>query len=192
MSERKQQILDLAAELVATVGFDSFSYQDLAERLGITKASLHHHFPKKEDLGLSLLDHMIRIKEQKRDELLQMADTPLQRLDAYFAFYREICISKECSQICPASSLQAEINVIPEAMRDKLKVFDEIETRLVTELLRQGRESGEMHFPGDPAHHALMLISAIKGALQFSRSHGVTAVDNTIKQLKYTLGLDPE
>jgi len=192
MSERKQQILEHTAELVATVGFDSFSYHDLSERLGITKASLHHHYPKKEDLGLSLLDQMIAMKEQKRDELLQMADTPLKRLEAYFAFYREICSSGHCSQICPISSLQAEINVIPQSMRDKLKVLDEIETRLVTELLTQGRASGEMTFAGEPSHHALMLISAIKGVLQFSRSHGIEVVDNTIKQLKFTLGLNPD
>ncbi len=192
MSERKQQILEHAAELVATVGFDSFSYHDLSERLGITKASLHHHFPKKEDLGLSLLDQMIDFKEQKRDEFLQMADTPLKQLEAYFAFYREICSDGQCLQICPISSLQAEINVIPQSMRDKLKILDEIETRLVTELLTRGRDSGEMTFSGESSHHAVMLISAIIGALQFSRSHGIEVVDNTIKQLKFTLGLNPE
>ncbi|MDH5407272.1 MAG: TetR/AcrR family transcriptional regulator [Gammaproteobacteria bacterium] len=192
MSERKQQILEHAAELVATVGFDSFSYNDLSERLGITKASLHHHFPKKEDLGLSLLDQMIAFKEQIRDELLQVADTPLHRLLAYLAFYREICADANCSQICPISSLQAEINVIPESMRDKLKILDEIESRMVTDLLTEGRSSGEMSFAGEPAHHAMMLISAIKGALQFSRSHGIEVVDNTITQLKFTLGLKPD
>ncbi|MDH5445314.1 MAG: TetR/AcrR family transcriptional regulator [Gammaproteobacteria bacterium] len=192
MSDRKQQIIEHAAELVATVGFDSFSYNDLSERLGITKASLHHHFPKKEDLGLGLLDQMIAFKEQKRDELLQAGETPLQRIEVYFSFYREMCVDAECSQICPVSSLQAEINVIPASMREKLMILDEIESRLVTEILSQGRELGELKFLGEPEHHAMMMISAIKGAVQFSRSHGVEAVDNTIKQLKYSLGLNPQ
>lgn len=192
MRERKQQILEHAAELVATVGFDSFSYHDLSERLGITKASLHHHFPKKEDLGLALLDLMITMKEKERDKLMQLTDSAPERLEIYFNFYREFCSSADCSQICPMSSLQAEINVIPQSMRDKLKILDEIETQLVTDLLNQGRASAEMHFAGEAEHQALMLISAIKGALQFSRSHGLEVVDNTIKQLKYALGLNPD
>ena len=43
---RKDQILEVATELVQTRGYSAFSYQDLSDRLGITKASLHHHFPR--------------------------------------------------------------------------------------------------------------------------------------------------
>ena len=42
--DRKEQIVDMASELLQTRSFNSFSYQDLSERLGITKASIHHHF----------------------------------------------------------------------------------------------------------------------------------------------------
>ncbi|MCG8611460.1 MAG: TetR/AcrR family transcriptional regulator, partial [Pseudomonadales bacterium] len=51
MKNRKQQIVELGLSLLQTRGFESFSYQDLARELGITKASIHHHFPKKADLG---------------------------------------------------------------------------------------------------------------------------------------------
>ena len=45
--DRKTQIIELATELVQSKGFDSFSYNDLSEDLGIRKASIHHHFAKK-------------------------------------------------------------------------------------------------------------------------------------------------
>ena len=54
--DRKEQIIDTATELLQTRSFSSFSYQDLSERLGITKASIHHHFRSKKDLGKAVAD----------------------------------------------------------------------------------------------------------------------------------------
>ena len=39
-----QQILDIAQRLVQTRGFNAFSYADIANAMGISKASLHYHF----------------------------------------------------------------------------------------------------------------------------------------------------
>ena len=46
-----ERILDIAERLVQTRGFTNFSYADIAAELGITKASLHYHFPGKAELG---------------------------------------------------------------------------------------------------------------------------------------------
>ena len=56
MTERKTEILDVAEELLLSRGYCAFSYQDIADRLGIRKASLHHHFATKEDLGVALCE----------------------------------------------------------------------------------------------------------------------------------------
>ncbi|MDP2026901.1 TetR/AcrR family transcriptional regulator [Sulfuriferula sp.] len=42
--------------MVQRRGFNDFSYADIANEVGIRKASLHHHFPTKTDLGLALID----------------------------------------------------------------------------------------------------------------------------------------
>ena len=49
-----QRILDIAARLVQTRGFNGFSYADVAAELEVTKASLHYHFPTKAELGRKL------------------------------------------------------------------------------------------------------------------------------------------
>ena len=48
--------MEVATELVQTRGYSAFSYQDLSNRLGITKASIHHHFPSKAGLGLAVAE----------------------------------------------------------------------------------------------------------------------------------------
>src|SRR5215211_135610 len=53
-TDTADRILDLAERLVQTRGFNGFSYADIASELGLTKASLHYHFPTKAELGRCL------------------------------------------------------------------------------------------------------------------------------------------
>src|SRR5208282_4598313 len=48
-------ILNVAERLAQTRGYNGFSYADIAEELGVTKASLHYHFPSKAELGRALI-----------------------------------------------------------------------------------------------------------------------------------------
>lgn len=54
--DTKSALLDYAEDLVRQVGVNSMSYNDLSEAVGIRKASIHYHFPKKDDLIKALLD----------------------------------------------------------------------------------------------------------------------------------------
>jgi TetR/AcrR family transcriptional repressor of nem operon len=47
----KTTLLDVAEELLLTRGYNGFSYNDIAEKVGIRKASIHYHFPSKSGLG---------------------------------------------------------------------------------------------------------------------------------------------
>ena len=50
------KILDVAERLVQARGFNGFSYADVADELGISKAALHYHFPGKAELGEALME----------------------------------------------------------------------------------------------------------------------------------------
>src|SRR5215475_4719408 len=58
-SETAEQILDLAETLIQTRGYSAFSYQDIADSLGIRKASIHYHFASKTDLGIAVVDRYL-------------------------------------------------------------------------------------------------------------------------------------
>ena len=49
-SPKAQEIIQRANELLASGGYNGFSYADIAELVDVRKASIHHHFPAKEDL----------------------------------------------------------------------------------------------------------------------------------------------
>ena len=52
-------ILDVAERLAQTRGYNGFSYADIAAELGVTKASLHYHFPSKAEFPRAHLDRAL-------------------------------------------------------------------------------------------------------------------------------------
>lgn len=59
--ERRSQILDEAARLIAQKGYYGFVVRECAERCGITEPGLLHHFGSKEKLLIAVLERRDRI-----------------------------------------------------------------------------------------------------------------------------------
>ncbi|UTA46701.1 TetR/AcrR family transcriptional regulator [Simiduia sp. 21SJ11W-1] len=182
---RKDEILAYAIQLVQTQGFENFSYQDLSRELGITKASIHHHFPRKEDLGVALCQLIKAWHERRFAEARHATQDPWARLDIYLQWSLEYARGE--NKICPLSSLQSDINLLPESMCKAIAELDEHEIAFIAELLELGRQQAVMAFTGDARHQAMLLVLACKGALQYSRIHGLALFDQVMNQYKHTL-----
>src|SRR5512144_3174565 len=87
-SATAEQILDIAETLIQTRSYSAFSYQDIADALGIRKASIHYHFATKADLGVAVVDRYV---ERFGSALAAMAKdqskSSLAMLDFYCAPY---------------------------------------------------------------------------------------------------------
>jgi len=57
---RKEEILDVATRLFAERGYEGTSMNDVAELVGMRKASLFYHFATKEALYEAVLDRLVR------------------------------------------------------------------------------------------------------------------------------------
>lgn len=64
---REEAILAAAAELVAKVGYDAMSTDDVAARVGISKRTLYDHFPSKEQL-------VVRVVTSGMEKVMQALD----------------------------------------------------------------------------------------------------------------------
>src|SRR5579859_5075054 len=85
-----QRALDVAEALAQTRGFNGFSYAHVAADLGITKASLHYHFPGKAELGEALI---ARYAERFAGALARIdGERPVarERLEAYIEIYADV------------------------------------------------------------------------------------------------------
>jgi len=81
MSLKKETILIAAAQLFSQKGYAAISMRILANEIGITPATLYHHFPDKEALYWAVLQYVFADKAAAVTLLLEGGDTPIVRLE---------------------------------------------------------------------------------------------------------------
>jgi TetR/AcrR family transcriptional regulator, transcriptional repressor for nem operon len=168
-NETATRILDSAERLVQVRGFNGFSYADVAAELGVTKASLHYHFPGKTELGQALVE---RYAERFAAALMAIesgvAEAPA-RLDAYAGLYADVLRGR---RMCLCGMLAAEYSTLPDPIRERvIAFFDDNETWL-ERILKDGRADGRLHFDDPPRQAARLIVSALEGAMLVARSYG--------------------
>ena len=185
--DRKEQILEIATELVQSRGYSAFSYQDLSDRLGITKASIHHHFSSKEELGRAVAERYRSDVCEVLARAKKKSDEPWVQLDGYLKMVLGILQSQD--RICAAGSVQSEINVVPEMMSKPMcaLVCDVIDW--ISDVIEEGRDLGVMDYPGTSKDQAALIFSAAQGAMQLGRAENRARARRVILQIKE--GLKP-
>lgn len=170
--DTKRLILDAAQEMLQSRSFNAFSYQDIAEALGIRKASIHHHYASKEELGTALVERFIRRFRRWSERLNEECpnDSYL-RLLAYLKMLASIMHS-DGHKICPQGIMSAEFNVLPPAMRIGLETLLGEQRQWLTELVDAGRREGVFVAIGSPAEQAILIQASMQGALQIARATG--------------------
>jgi TetR/AcrR family transcriptional repressor of nem operon len=164
-----ERILDIAERLVQIRGFNNFSYADIASELGITKASLHYHFPGKAELGQALVT---RYTERFLEALQKIDhDRPdaAAKLEAYAGLYAEVLRGK---RMCMCGILAAEYQTLPRPMRTEVIGFFDANQRWLTDVLTEGKAAGTLKFTGAPEDVAQGVLSTLEGAMLVARPYG--------------------
>jgi TetR/AcrR family transcriptional repressor of nem operon len=165
-----ERILDAAQRWVQARGFNGFSYADLAEELGIRKASLHYHFATKEDLGRAL---MARYRERFREALADIeagsADARV-RLRRYARLY--LSVLQDEDRMCLCGMLAADFTTLARPIREEVRRFFDDNEAWLARVLEQGRKAGRLRFEGPAAAQAVVLVSGLEGAMLVARSTG--------------------
>jgi len=164
MSETVDKILDCAERDVRLKGFHAVSFRDIAAELGIKSASVHYHFPKKEDLGLALIE---RYSNRVFDALASKEDqasSPQDYVDAMVEVYRNAL--EESDRICLCGMLGAESAGLPATMADAVaKFFNQnvewLEERLPSDVPMKERKA-----------RASSIVSILQGSMMMANSMG--------------------
>lgn len=80
-SERRTQLLAIAAELFATRGYSQTTVRDIADEAGILSGSLYHHFDSKEAMLSEILHQFMDGLLANFQEIVEGGKTPRETLD---------------------------------------------------------------------------------------------------------------
>lgn len=138
--QRNEAILDAAVNLMVTQGFSAMTMDDVANEVGISKATLYQHFRSKEELAVSTV---LRIISEFMDYMrsINTAENPLPSIERLRKVLRWI-LDKRFSGSCP-DFRDAEATMIPLLKRHpeflkKDKMFFELVVQLIDDAKAEG------------------------------------------------------
>ena len=161
------QIVEAATAVIQTRGYNGFSYADIADAVGIRKASVHHHFPGKSDLGQEVARRYRERFAEALSDLESRTDDAAARLEWYADLY-----ARELSQhgrMCLCGMLAAEYATLPAGVQDEVRGFFDDQREWLARTLR-----GERRPPAEARRFADAFLAGLEGALLVCRTDGST------------------
>ena len=175
------RILDAAEKLVQVRGFNAFSYADVSKAVGIQKASLHHHFATKTDLGVALVERYRRVFLEALAGIESEEGDAVDRLERYIGLYRTVLRKK---RMCMCGMLATDAATLPKTMRESVAEFFSENVDWLARVLDQGRKRKDLRFEGTPAAMATFFVSSLEGAMLVAYGSGnVESFDGAARQL---------
>jgi TetR/AcrR family transcriptional repressor of nem operon len=164
-----ERILDIAERLVQTRGFTNFSYADIAAELGITKASLHYHFPGKAELGQAVIARYGERFAEALREIDRTVPDARAKLEAYAGLYADVLRG---NRMCMCGVLAGEYETLPDPMQAAVvRFFDDNQTWLV-HVLDEGLQDRTLAFSGSKEDVAQTILVTLEGAMLVARPYG--------------------
>jgi len=159
---RSQMIVEAAFHAIAKEGFEGLRTRDIANLVGINIATLHHHFPTKEDLIAAIASYLSKHFREEKTQPTQ-GETAVDALkrqakDAVFYHGRR------------PEMLAVYQEFVGRAPRDPM--IQKLVQRLhatwhedVEQMLRQGKAEGSLRSDLDPKAAAGIVISTVWGLI---------------------------
>ena len=146
MLERESLIIETVNHLLATKGYDAMTVDEIADTVGIAKASLYRHFPSKEALGMAALVDIMHKALEIINQLNATDQTAIDKLKALTQWAMRLKLAQKMPNL-PSENSQ---------LRELLIANDDYTTNLVMlsdsigEWIEQAQAEGKLqsNIPG--------------------------------------------
>ncbi|MDX8501041.1 TetR/AcrR family transcriptional regulator [Mesorhizobium sp. VK4C] len=178
-SNTADDILAAARRFIVAGGYNGFSYADIAEVIGIRKASIHHHFPSKVDLVQTLVRRYREDAVTGMAELERNVPEPPELLRTYAGFWAR-CIEDASRPFCVCALLASELPALPPEVAVEVRAYFQFLSRWLTGVIERGAGQGTLTISATPRVEAEAFMATVHGAMLSARAYGDTAAFATI------------
>lgn len=183
----RDQLLDVAVALFIERGYDATSVADLAERLGLTKSALYHHFSSKDELLGVALDRALDPLEAVLDEAA--TGSPVERLEQVLRGAVRVLIAE-----LPFVTLLLRVrgnSAIERRAIERRRAFD----HRMTGLVHEAQSAGSLRADIDAAVATRLVFGMINSITEWYRPGGdldaATLADDILRVTLTGLGSPP-
>ncbi|WP_337033866.1 TetR/AcrR family transcriptional regulator [Paenibacillus illinoisensis] len=163
-------ILTCARSLIITGGYNGFSYADIADVVGIRKASIHHHFPSKVDLVQTLVARYRKEAEAGMENITLQVSNPLEQLQFYIGYW-EACIVDASAPICVCALLASQLPILPKEVALEVRAHFRYLSTWLASVLERGSELGQIQLASSPDAEAEAFMATVHGAMLSARAY---------------------
>ncbi|RWC29721.1 TetR/AcrR family transcriptional regulator [Mesorhizobium sp.] len=165
------EILASARTLIMSGGYNGFSYADIAEVVGIRKASIHHHFPSKAELVRELVKRYRKDGEAGVAGLEQNVPDPHDILKVYAGHWAK-CIEDASRPFCVCALLASELPSLPTEVATEVRAFFRFISSWLTSVMARGAKEKTLNLSSEPAVEAEAFLATVYGAMLSARAYG--------------------
>lgn len=186
MKSTKEKILDTAEEIIQQVGLNAMSYKHISDVVGIRKASIHHYFPKKEDLVNELLGRCHITYGANYKAIVDGEGSAPEKLRKIAGVFLNGLEKKE---LCMVGTMSSDFNTLQNNSCQILENTIQSTVSTYVKAFRQGREENSLFFEGSAEDAAFAFFSFLLGAQIAARANGgperfKSATETVIKALE--------
>lgn len=145
-------------------GYQAASIANILADTGLTKGALYHHFSTKKEMGLAVIDEVLR------ERLDEQIFAPLRRsarpVDTLLDIITTIDKDRDANFIllgCPLNNLMQEMSSLDDAFKDRLNAVLMLWKDTVEDVFRRGQEQGVIRAEVDCQAVAMFVVSAWEG-----------------------------
>ena len=161
-SNKREKLLDAAAEAFWINGYGSTSLADIATSSNVPLGNIYYYFKTKAAIAEGVSEIFVAETRQSLEEINQKHKDPIDRLIAFINLLRESAESR-AKLGCPlASGIRDFSDCVPTALTRTNEVFDTLVTWL-SQVLKDAQDK-------DAKRHARIIITRWQGSIVLS--HG--------------------
>lgn len=175
------QILDCAQNLIIEMGYNGFSYADVAQRVAISKPSIHHHFPTKAQLALKVVQRYRSNIALMMEEGARHVTDPAEQLSGYVGYW-SACIQDGTVSFCVCAMLASEQRTLPPDVVAEVAGHFTFLAGWLAAVLARGQASGQFVLQQAPAVEAQCFMALIHGGMLAARALNDGAAFATVAQ----------
>ena len=168
LSPSALRIVDAAQGLIQEVGYNGFSFEHISQAVGMRKASVHHHFASKADLGVAVVQRYSHQFEASLQQIAVALKTAPERLRAYADLFEKA--PHNSKYICVCGMLGAETNSLDQAVNAEVQGFFQLNLAWLREVIQEGLSSGTLRSAYEASELAASYLSLLEGAMLVGRS----------------------
>ncbi|MBD8235911.1 TetR/AcrR family transcriptional regulator [Pseudomonas fluorescens] len=172
----RSELLTIAELLLRTKGYAAFSYADLADEIGIKKASIHHHFPTKEGLGIAVIDSYLFRFVKSLELINEESSDTIARLREFSKLFID---SSKNGMLPLCGALAAELSALPDSLKGLTRRFFEIHIAWLENNLALGQSEKVIKADLNPRTVSRAILSVLEGSSFISWALNDTVVDQS-------------